>query len=160
MGREACTKMDFLIALALLDCTAWTHPISGQTGKPLQIPQHNFSPLGWNQSLLTFSSPSLSKKRCFCSMAWAEENCRGKKKPTTKKQSQVPDNFQSLSSLPPLLTHSHGARSETGTSLAVAVLGWLQHGQGFRVQTQRRWGLPWGGGSEQELGETANAGFV
>lgn len=65
--------------LALLDCTAWAHPISGQTEKPLQIPRHNLGPLGWIQLLLTFSSPSFSKKRCFCSRACAEENCRGKK---------------------------------------------------------------------------------
>lgn len=87
-GRETCTKMDFLIALVLLDCAARTHPISGRTGKPLQIPQRNFSLLGWNQTLLTFSSPSLSKKRRFCSMACAEKNCTGKTK-TTKQRNKV-----------------------------------------------------------------------
>lgn len=63
--------------------------------------------------MLTFSSPSLSKKRRFCSMACAETNCReGEKKnqQRNKVRSQViSSEFPESDFLPPLLTPSRTA---------------------------------------------------
>lgn len=44
--------------------------------------------------------------------------------------------------------------------LAVAVPTRRQHRQDFGMQTQGQWGPTQGGGSEEELGDTANTGFV
>lgn len=145
--------MDFLIALTLLNCTAWAHP-----GKPLQVSQYNSKSFGWNQSLLTFRSTALSEERCCCSTACAKGSWK-------EKQSQLSDiSFEfpepADSALTPN-THSLGTRSETGTSLAAAVLRCYRNaGASFRMQKRRLWGALRGGGKEQELGEAASAGFV
>lgn len=143
--------MDFLAAY----CTAWTHPVSGQSGQPLQTPQQIFSPLGWNQSL-TFAPQSLREMIRFCSMVCAEENCKrgGGNRQRDKVRSQIiPSEFPVSLFCP--LPFPQGAAQRVA-----------QPGQGSprsagsaRLQSQRQ-GVHRGGGRGQELGESAETGLV
>lgn len=126
--------MDFLIALTLLKMDFLIALLGLILENHCKYYSITASPLDGTSHCLP-SDPQLCLRRDAVAQRLVPKEA-GKK---NKVSFQIfPLNFQSQLTLPSLLTHSPGARSETGTSLAAAVLRCYRNvGASFRMKKWR-----------------------